>query len=389
MDIALLCNIITSFVLTYISIPPIVRVSNAKNLMDVPDHRKLNKTVIPTLGGIAIFIGLNVSSMIFMPNKSMPDVRFLYAGVIMMFFIGLKDDILIISAQKKLVVQIIASVVIVMFGHFRITNFYGLAEINHINQWVSVPLSVLAFTFLINSFNLIDGIDGLAAGIALLVSASLGGWFYLSGFTGYGTLCIALAGSLVAFLRFNLWGGENKVFMGDTGSLILGIFLAAMIIKFNELNALAPSPFHFRQAPLIAIALLIVPITDTLRVFTIRILQNKSPFSPDMNHVHHILIKSGLSHIQASSFLIAFTGLFILMALTIQEYVGITFGFFLLLGLSFASVGFLNKRSKQMIEANEKIDVEESDRTKIINLYPLKEGGLIPNWWFKNRRKTL
>ena len=388
MNISLLSNIITSFFLTYMVIPPIVRVSLARNLMDVPNHRKLNKTVIPTLGGVAIFIGLNLSSILFVPNKSMPELRFLYAGVILMFFIGLKDDLLIISARKKLAVQILAALLIVVLGKFQITQLYGFASINYLNGWLSIPLSVMVVLFLINAINLIDGIDGLASGIALLFSSLLGIWFYLSGFTGYGVVCMALAGSLLAFLRFNLWGGKNKIFMGDTGSLILGIFMAALIIKFNELNVAAPSPFHIKQAPLIALALLIVPITDTLRVFTVRIFQKRSPFSPDMNHIHHLLIKARLTHIQASSFLIAYSIFFLLLALTIQNYLNITVGFFLILGLSFSFVGLIKRKSTFVNAEEEPPSVLENGRIKIIQLHPIKEESIVYNI-IRNRRKIL
>ena len=369
MSILLFSNIITSFLITYLAIPPIIRVSNAKHLFDVPNHRKLNKTVVPTLGGISIFIGLTLSSFIFLENTPMPEGRFLFAAIVMMFFTGLKDDLLIISAKKKLMVQIAASLLLVILGKFRITHTYELASISHLNDWFSIPLSVLIILFVINSINLIDGIDGLAAGVSLLISSVLGGWFYMAGFVNYGIICLALAGSLLAFLRFNLWGGKNKIFMGDTGSLILGILLAAVVIKFNELNFSAPYPFHFNQAPVMALALFIVPVTDTIRIFTIRIYQKKSPFSPDMNHIHHLLIKSGLSHIQASSFLVAYTGLFILMALTMEPYLNITLGFPLLLALSFAMAGIIYKKSKQ---AEERATVIASDEPGIIIRLPFQ-----------------
>ncbi|HKJ41663.1 MAG TPA: MraY family glycosyltransferase [Sunxiuqinia sp.] len=384
MNIALLSNIITSFFLTYLSIPTIVKVSNAKNLMDVPDHRKLNKTVVPTLGGIAIFIGLTLSSMLFLPEKTLPGLRFLFVGITMMFFIGLKDDILIIAARKKLIVQIVAALILVVMGNFQIHHFYGILDTYYINNWISIPLTTVIVVYLINAMNLIDGIDGLAGSIGLLVSASLGTWFYVAGFIAYGIICTAMAGSLLAYLRYNLWGGKNKVFMGDTGSLILGIFLAAMTIKFNELNIKAPVAMQIKQAPIIALALLIVPITDTLRVFTIRIIQKRSPFSPDMNHIHHLLIKSGLTHIQATSFLVAYTVLFLLIGLTLQNYLNVTANFLLMLVLSFAMVGYLKKR---YTEDNQSLKIDESG-VKIIKLYASKDGNFFQNF-IRDRRKIL
>jgi len=369
--ISLFFNIITSFILTYVVIPPIVKVSNVKNLMDVPDHRKLNKAVVPTLGGIAIFIGLNLSSLLFMPTETAVELRFLFAAIILMFFIGLKDDILIISAKKKFAVQIIAAAILVVLGKYQITELYGLFGIHHLIPAISIPLSILIFLFLINAINLIDGIDGLASGITLLVSSCLGVWFYMTGNIAYGVICTALAGSLLAFLRFNLWGGKNKIFMGDTGSLILGVVVSAMIIKFIHLNSISTSEFRIEQAPLLALSLLIIPITDTLRVFTIRIYNKKSPFSPDMNHLHHLLIKSRLTHIQASSFLVAYTVFFIMLASTLSLYFNITVSFVLVIIASYATVGLMHLKMRK-IHAFENGEIN-SNQIKIINLFPAKE----------------
>lgn len=350
MHISVLLNLLTSFLLAYLVIPPIVKISHAKHLFDVPDHRKLNTVVVPTLGGVAIFIGLLLSTLIYLKGNSSPGFRYLFAAIIMMFFIGIKDDIMVISARKKFLVQFAAAFLLVVFGDFRLVHPYGFAGLAQLNDWVSIPFSVLFVLFLINALNLIDGIDGLASGVALLISASLGTWFYLAGYSDYGIACFALSGSLLAFLRFNLWGGENKVFMGDTGSLILGVFLAAMVIKFSELNYMTFNEFYLEQAPLIALGLFIVPITDTLRVFVVRICNKRSPFSPDMNHFHHLLIRSGLTHIQASGFLVTYTILFTLIALTLQHYLDITSGFLFMLIISFSSVGLIYRRTK-LIEA--------------------------------------
>ncbi|TDO60339.1 UDP-N-acetylmuramyl pentapeptide phosphotransferase/UDP-N-acetylglucosamine-1-phosphate transferase [Sunxiuqinia elliptica] len=358
MSSTLFFSTISSFILTYLIIPPIIRISHAKNLMDVPNERKVSKKLIPSLGGVAIFAGINISALLFMPETESPDMRILFASTIMMFFIGLKDDILVISAGKKFAIQLIAALMLVFLGDFRITQAYGIAGITTIHAWASIPLSVLVILFIINAVNLIDGIDGLAGGLTIFAASILGIWFYLAGFTIYGVLCTAMAGSLLAFLRFNLWGGAHKIFMGDTGSLVLGTILAALLIRFNELNALASDPFYFEHAPIIALSILIVPVTDTLRVFAIRIYHKKSPFSPDMNHIHHVLLKSGLTHIQASSFLIAYSGLFVMLALTIDNYMSNTLGFPLLLGASFATFGWLHYRMTA-IQARQQLIIEE------------------------------
>ncbi|MGQ8337725.1 glycosyltransferase family 4 protein [Sunxiuqinia sp. A32] len=374
--IAHLLSIILSFFITYLCIPPIVKISKEKRLFDEPNHRKLNKTVIPTLGGIAIFIGVTLSSIIFIGDSSIPNFKYLYGAMIMLFFVGLKDDILVISPSKKLIVQIAAVLMLVFLGNFHLDNMEHLFGVYHLNSIFSYSLSFLIILFFINSINLIDGIDGLAGGLVLFISLSLGLWFLAVGSSQYAVLSFALSGSLLAFLKFNLWGGKQKIFMGDTGSLVLGMLVSVLIIKFIGLNNHAPIQYQIGQVPTVALAFLIVPVTDTLRVFSIRLYQKRSPFSPDMNHIHHILIRTGMSHLQASSFLILYTISFILLSLTIQPYVSVTFSFFTVLVLSFTFVSLFSLRSKIVVERRhiEQLKKLENRQGKVIRIYgPVKE----------------
>ncbi|MGQ7868784.1 glycosyltransferase family 4 protein [Sunxiuqinia sp. sy24] len=340
--------ITASFLLTYISIPAIVRISNEKHLFDEPNSRKLNKTAVPTLGGVSIFIGISLGATLFLGSLRFLELRYIFAALIMLFFIGLKDDILVISARKKLMVQMAAAAILVGLGNVQITSLSNLFFLNQMSIWMSIPLSFMLLLFIINAMNLIDGIDGLASGIAVLVSGVLGSWFFVSGHIQYALLSFAIAGSLLAFLRFNLWGGDNKIFMGDTGSLILGGLLGVLIIQFLNFNVAAPTLIKMQNAPAFVLALLIVPVTDTLRVFTIRIYQKRSPFSPDMNHIHHLLIRSGLKHIQASSFLVLYTAFFASFALATSPYLSSTLSFILVLGMSFGAIAILKKRADKI-----------------------------------------
>ncbi|MGV8090790.1 MAG: MraY family glycosyltransferase [Mangrovibacterium sp.] len=304
----------------------------------------MNKKVIPTMGGVAIFIGFTVSSILTMQKQLLPEIPIIYAASLIMLFMGLKDDIITIPAQKKFLIQMGTAAILVTVGNFRIDYLYGLFAIEELPHWANILLTFFVFLFLINAFNLIDGIDGLAGGLACIVSGSLGVWFYMAGYMDYAVLSCALCGSLIAFLRFNLLDGKNKIFMGDTGSLFLGVIIAAIIIKYINFNLFAPEKLYSEQAPLFALALLIVPITDTIRVFTIRLFKKRSPFTPDMNHVHHILIKSGLSHPEASSFLFLYTIGFLLLAICLQFYLPLTINFLLFLAISFSAVKLLALR---------------------------------------------
>jgi UDP-N-acetylmuramyl pentapeptide phosphotransferase/UDP-N-acetylglucosamine-1-phosphate transferase len=342
------CTLLFSFAFTYVCIPPIVKISEEKHLFDVPNSRKLNKNLVPTLGGISIFIGMTLSTILFLGNLNFPELRYILGALIMLFFIGLKDDILIIAPKKKLIIQVAAVAMLVGLGNFQITNLSNLFFMNNISDWLSVPLTFFVLLLVINSLNLIDGIDGLAAGISILVSGILGTWFALTGHYQYAVLSFALTGSLLAFLRFNLWGGKFKIFMGDTGSLVLGVVLGILVIKFLNFNMTAPSQLYLQHAPSFVLSLLIVPVTDTLRVFTLRILKGRSPFSADMNHIHHALIQSGMKHIQASVFLVLYTMAFIVMVLVTQDYLSSTTSFVTVLSLSFMATGMLAKRKEKI-----------------------------------------
>ena len=360
--IACIPSIFLSFMLTYICIPPIIRVSKAKHLFDEPNHRKLNKSEVPTLGGVGIFIGLSLSCIVFQNNEHYPEMSYLFGAILMLFFIGLKDDILVISAKKKFMVQLAAVSLLVFLGDIRIDNMNDLFGLQNLPQWFSQIISFIVILFLVNAMNLIDGIDGLAAGITLFVSLFLGVWFYNEGLHSYMTLSFAMAGSLLAFLRFNLWGKENKIFMGDTGSLIIGAVLATLVIKFINAGAGTTHISLFKHFPTIALSLLIVPVCDVLRVFIIRICQKRSPFSADMNHIHHLLIRLGMNHIQASGFLIGYTSLFLVMSLLIQDYIPVTFSFLSILSFSFILIGLLvhynklkSRRKQIQLELTRKI----------------------------------
>ncbi len=374
--------VIVSFILTYISIPPIVRVSNAKHLFDKPNHRKLNKVVIPTLGGVGIFIGLSLSFIIFSKLGLNNEIKYIFAAVIMLFFIGLKDDILVISAKKKFLVQLVATALLVFLGNVHLESFNGLFGLYEIPVWLGQITAFMIILFLTNALNLIDGIDGLASGIALFVSLLFGSWFLMAGIENYAILCFSISGSLIAFLKFNLWGKENKIFMGDTGSLILGVLLAVIVIKFNNSGQILSSATGLLHIPAIALSLLIVPICDVLRVFTIRLLQKRSPFSPDMNHIHHALIKLGFTHIQSSAILISFTGTFVLASIILQNYINVTISFLSLLSFSFGLIWALSIFKNSYLSRKEK-RLELTRKILTIGISPDEEKMIEE---FKNRR---
>ena len=333
-QINIFLSLAISFSIAYFIIPKIIKVSKIKKLFDVPNHRSAAKHIVPTLGGIAIFAGFRLSQVIALNNFDTNELKYLSAGVLVMFLIGLKDDIIGISAKAKLIVQLLVAVYLVTLGNYQITNLHGIMGIHEIEYFTGIFLSVFVIVGIINSLNLIDGIDGLSSGIGIVISAVFGLLFLTAGDYIYALTCFSLTGSLIAFFLYNVFGHANKIFMGDTGSLILGVIVAANTIHFIEFTPLSNTATLGSSA--IALSIIIVPVIDTLRVFMIRISQKRSPFLPDMNHIHHNLLKlTGGHHLAASSIIIAANAMIIVLSFILIEEIGNNLLFMLLLVLGF------------------------------------------------------
>jgi UDP-GlcNAc:undecaprenyl-phosphate/decaprenyl-phosphate GlcNAc-1-phosphate transferase len=308
--IQLISAFLIGLVLVYVSIPVIVRISKEKHLYDEPNERRIHKIVIPNLGGVAIFIGVSIATLLSLHQFEFIEFRYIQASMIILFFIGIKDDILIISARKKFSAQIICALILIIPGGIRFTNLHGILGLYEIDYIFSVLITLLAIVSIINATNLVDGIDGLAASIGIFSSIIFGIKFLITSNDDYAILCCAIIGSLLAFLWFNVYGSTNKIFLGDTGSLILGLLIAVMVIQYNQF-ALTTTPQEISFSPVFSLAILATPLADMIRVFSIRIYKGKSPFAPDMNHIHHRLLKLGFSHFN-STLIIVFTNGFII-----------------------------------------------------------------------------
>lgn len=311
---------VISFILVVISIPSIIRIANAKRLFEPFDARKIHTRIVPPMGGIAIFIGFTLSSIIATDGISFDELKYIIASVIIMFFIGLKDDLMDISAQKKLMVQIFAAIILITLGNVRFTHLHGILGAGEIGYITSIILSIFAMVVIINAFNLIDGIDGLASALAMLAAATFGIWFFLTGHIQFSILSFALVGSLAGFFIYNVFGKQNKLFMGDTGSLIIGLVISALVVNFNEFNIDTSVLYGIKAVPAVSFAIIIVPLVDTLRVMTIRIINKKSPFSPDTKHIHHRLLELVTSHLRVTLIIVATNILMILFALLLNFY---------------------------------------------------------------------
>jgi UDP-GlcNAc:undecaprenyl-phosphate/decaprenyl-phosphate GlcNAc-1-phosphate transferase len=276
--------------ISMMSIPPILDVAREKKLFDTFNARKLHHKTIPRLGGVAIFLGFVMSTIICTDEFDFEACNCIIASVILLFFIGLLDDVIPISAGKKFVVQVVAVTIVALLGEVSITNLHGIFGWHEISRTSGLLVTLFIMLTMINAFNLIDGIDGLAAGLAMLASTFFGTWFFLAGYYEYAILSMALTGSLGGFFLFNVFGNRNKLFMGDNGSLVIGLLVAIQAVQFNEFSLYGGFTFGEVSAPPVSLAVVAIPMTDTLRVMIIRILHHKSPFSPDNIHIHHRLL---------------------------------------------------------------------------------------------------
>lgn len=311
-----------AFIITYLSIPSILEVARLKNLYDVPNGRTSHEKITPTLGGLAIFAGFIISSMIFLDIRDVPYFQYILAGLVIIFFLGLKDDVAELSPLKKLAGEIIASGLIIELGGIKISSLHGFIGVYTLTPAFSEILSLFVIVAIVNAFNLIDGIDGLSSGVGILASISFGIWFFLVKDIELAAMTIILAGALLAFFRFNFFSKDNKIFMGDIGSLMLGYLLAIFAIKFNEINTTlsSASPYFIKAAPSVSIGILIIPIFDTVRVMLLRMMKGISPFKPDKRHIHHYLLEITGNHQTATIILLGFNVFFIVLSFWMRNF---------------------------------------------------------------------
>ena len=283
-----------AFIITFFAIPAIITVAEQKKLFDIPDARKLHSKPIASLGGIGIFSGFFLASLLGISVKAFPEFQYFFAAATIIFFIGINDDMVALTAMRKIIGQVLAAAILIHLGDIRISSMHGLFGLEDMPESVSLAFSYMTIIVVINAFNLIDGIDGLAGTLGMLTTSVFGAYFFLADMPGYAVMSFAMAGSLLAFLIFNY--NPAKIFMGDTGSLLLGLINAILVIKFITVADSTHVILPMESAVAVGFSILMVPLADTVRVFSIRIFRGRSPFSPDRHHFHHLLLDRGLNH---------------------------------------------------------------------------------------------
>lgn len=332
-----------AFFVTLFAIPIIIRIAEIKHLYDLPNDRKLHQKPVPSLGGIGIFAGFILATLIAVP-PGYNELQYFMAAAMVIFFLGLKDDIIVLTPLKKFLGQLLAAFILVYKGGIYLDSLYGFMGIEKIPYLLSLIFSYFTIVVITNSFNLIDGVDGLAGFLGLIATFIFGAYFYMAHMPLYAVISFSLSGSILAFLIFNI--SPARIFMGDTGSLLIGLVNAILVIKFIQVAGNPNSSLPIEAAPAIGFAILFVPLFDTLRIFTYRILSRRSPFSPDRNHVHHLLLEKGLSH-RAVSLCIASFNVVIIVASFMAKSAGTTLLLLALLFSGFSCISALLFRHKQ------------------------------------------
>ena len=299
---------LTSVFFAGIIIPQILLIAFRKKLFDVPDARKIHTSAVPRLGGIAFSLvtifsvffvfGINImgSNGIFMEQISTDALQFCFGfcALMLIYIVGIADDLIGVRYKAKFVVQTLAALFIVVSGLY-INNFHGLFGLHEVNPFFGGFITVIAIVFITNAINLIDGVDGLASGLCIVAFAYYGVMFFCLGMFVYSLIAFAVLGTVIQFYYYNVFGKaekQKKIFMGDTGSLTLGIFLCFLSLKLNQV----PDSHSFvSNAFVMAFAPLIVPCFDVIRVYSHRLRKHRSPFLPDKNHIHHKIMRCGVS----------------------------------------------------------------------------------------------
>jgi len=322
-------SFVTAFLITFVVIPKVIFFAERLRLIDSAGERAAHKGSIPIFGGIAIFSGLMFSLLFW---AELENIQFILVSFLIVFFVGVIDDLLALSPSKKLVGQIISVLILVYLQEIQIDNMHGVLGIYELPGWISTLFTVFVVIVITNGFNLIDGVDGLAGGIGVIASFVFGIIALFMEQTDMAMIAFTLMGALLGFLKYNFH--PAKIFMGDTGSLVVGMILSVLAINSISHGLVTDTINLPNKGPLLAIALLAIPLFDSLRVFVVRIMQGRHPLFPGREHIHHALLDLGFGHKYTSLALYAFAILIVLFSYFLLE-LNINMSIAILAGISF------------------------------------------------------
>ena len=335
---------VMAFVLTLIFIPPVIFMVKRFKLFDRPNARKEHSVPTPTFGGISIFTGMMVSLLFWFKFYNHPSIITFFLSMILLFGVGIMDDLKDLAARYKLVIEAGVATLLAVSG-IRITSFGGLFGINELHIIAQYIITVVAIVGITNAFNLIDGIDGLAGGLGFMSLVTLGIFLTISKDLNYAMIAFALAGALLGFLYFNF--NPARIFMGDTGSLMLGFIIAVLCVQLMKVNAIHPTPV-VPNIYVFTLGIVMIPVFDTLRVFGTRIWKGRSPFSADKTHIHHLITNKGFTHGFAARLICVFHGFILILVYWMKDWkpelqVIVLLGCMLTLVYLFSHIGVFKK----------------------------------------------
>jgi UDP-GlcNAc:undecaprenyl-phosphate GlcNAc-1-phosphate transferase len=284
-------SLITAFLITYLAIPKLIYFARKLKLLDNGGDRASHQGSTPFFGGIAIFTGV-ICSLLFCAD--IENIQYILVSILIVFIVGLIDDLREITAFKKLIGQIIATLILIFLGDLQIDSMHGVLGVYDLPIWASLSFTIFVVIVITNGFNLIDGIDGLAGGIGLISSLSFGAIALMMEQNDMAFIAFTLSGALIGFLKFNTF--PARIFMGDTGSLVVGMILSVLAINCIKYGLVTETHSLPHIGPLLAISLLAIPLFDSLRVFVVRAIKRTGTLTAARDHVHHALIDLGAGH---------------------------------------------------------------------------------------------
>ena len=312
-----LCTLpfVAALIAVWIIHPVIIKIARSKGIMDRPDSRKLQKQPVPLLGGAVVFFGIFIGSACSNMLVSCSELFLLLIGMLLMLYLGTIDDIISLKPSNRLLVEAGAILLLIYLADgYEIDRLYGWYGIDYLPHWVSIPLTLIVMVGIINAVNLIDGVDGLSSGVGIMACLLFSLVFFRLEAYPMATLCAATIGALVLFFLHNVFGKQSKMFIGDGGTLLLGFVLAVSVVRLIRMVELAiPNPAYDRASVIpFTLAVLAVPIFDTLRVLILRIRTGHSPFHPDKQHLHHLFVGMGFSHVATTACILGINLLIVL-----------------------------------------------------------------------------
>lgn len=351
-DFYYLLSFIVAAMAVFVVHPSLVKIAHLKSIVDNPDARKLNKVPVPVLGGVGVFFGIMFSLSVAGYYVEGMNIQFeLIIAMLIMLYTGVGDDILQLSPRLRFALQIFVVCLMMFLGGIYIDDFHGLWGIGELPWYIAVTLTIFSCVGIINSINLIDGVDGLCSGYGVFASLAFAFCFLRMGDVSYAILAFAVAGAIFPFMLHNMFGERYKMFLGDGGSLVLGFICSLYVMRVIQSGNEVVSESTIS----LTLAVLAIPVFDTLRVMTARIVAKRSPFSPDKTHLHHMFIRLGYSHVITALNVIFLNGLVVLiwrlckklnLSGEMQLYVVIASGLLLTTGLYY-TVEYLEKNKPQ------------------------------------------